>query len=328
MVLKWMDKQGNENTITIEKKVYAQDWAKYDINQIQEKTKFMELLKDLCQEIQEPTQNATGRPQVSHRDLVFSSALKVYSQFSLRRFMSDLCVARDKGLVASKPCLASVGHFIQKEELTSILSRLITISSLPLRSVESQFAVDSSGFRTTKFSDYCKEKHSTKQQHEWIKAHIITGVKTNIITGVEAEIGQGADSPKFIPLVNATADAGFVINEVSADKAYSSIANYNAVQEVGGQASIPFKSNTTAIGGGHKARLWRRMFWYYQLKQEEFMKHYHLRSNVESTFFMLKAKFSDLIRSTTETAQINELLLKVLCHNIVVVNNELGQSEF
>lgn len=48
-----------------------------------------------------------------------------------------------------------------------------------------------------------------------------------------------------------------------------------------------------------------------------------LRSNVESTFFMLKAKFSDLIRSKTETAQINELLLKVLCHNIVVVNNEV-----
>lgn len=237
--------------------------------------------------------------------------------------MSDLSTAKDKGLVASLPCYASVGHFIQKEELTPILSRLIQMSSLPLRGVESQFAVDSSGFRTTHFNEYCKEKHNTKREHIWIKAHIITGVKTNIITGVEAEIGQGADSPKFIPLVSATAELGFTINEVSADKAYSSIANYNAVQQVGGQAYIPFKSNTTAIGGGQRARLWRRMFWYYQLKQEEFMKHYHLRSNVESTFFMLKAKFSDLIRSKTETAQINELLLKVLCHNIVVVNNEV-----
>jgi len=323
MVLKWIDKQGNENKITIEKKVYSQDWSKYDINQIQEKTKFMELLKDLCEEIPEPNQNTNGRPKTSYKDLVFASALKVYTQFSLRRFGSDLEIAKEKRYITHKACYASVGHFIQKEELTPILSRLITLSSLPLRGVESQFAVDSSGFRTTKFSDYCKEKHSTKQQHEWIKAHIITGVKTNIITGVEAEIGQGADSPKFIPLVNATANAGFVINEVSADKAYSSIANYNAVQEVGGQAYIPFKSNATGtVHSGNKARLWRRMFWYYQLKQKEFMKHYHLRSNVESTFFMLKAKFSDLIRSKTETAQINELLLKLLCHNIVIVNNE------
>ena len=64
------------------------------------------------------------------------------------------------------------------------------------------------------------------------------------------------------------------------------------------------------------------MFWYYQLKQDEFMNHYHLRSNVETTFFMMKSKFGDLIRSKTERAQINELLLKVLCHNIVVIGNE------
>ena len=323
MVLKWFDKQGNETTITIKKKVYPQDWHNYNLNQEQEKTKFMELLKDLCQEVPEPMQNTIGRPKNSYRDLIFASALKVYSQFSLRRFMSDLSAARDKSLVSSKPCFASVGHFIQEPELTPILSRLIQISSLPLRSVEDKFAVDSSGFRTTHFNDYCREKHHTKKEHVWIKAHIITGVKTNIITGVEAEIGQGADCPKFIPLVNATFDAGFIMNEVSADKAYSSIANYNAVQQIGGHAYIPFKSNTTAIGGGNKARLWRRMFWYYQLKQDEFLNHYHLRSNVESTFFMLKAKFSDLIRSKTETAQINELLLKILCHNIVVVNNEV-----
>jgi len=202
MVLKWIDKQGNENKITIEKKVYSQDWAKYDINQIQEKTKFMELLKDLCEEIAEPNQNTNGRPKTSYKDLVFASALKVYTQCGLRRFGSDLEIAKEKGYITHRACYASVGHFIQKEELTPILSRLITLSSLPLRGVESQFAVDSSGFRTTHFNDYCREKHKTKKEHIWVKAHIITGVKTNIITGVEAEIGHGADSPKFIPLVN------------------------------------------------------------------------------------------------------------------------------
>jgi transposase len=57
------------------------------------------------------------------------------------------------------------------------------------------------------------------------------------------------------------------------------------------------------------------------------MGHYHKRSNVETTFFMVKAKFGDMLRSKTRTAQINEVLLKILCHNIVVLNsaaNELG----
>lgn len=47
---------------------------------------------------------------------------------------------------------------------------------------------------------------------------------------------------------------------------------------------------------------------------------------------MVKAKFRDDVRSRTDTAMKNEVLLKFLCHNIVVVHQviiELGiKSEF
>ena len=46
------------------------------------------------------------------------------------------------------------------------------------------------------------------------------------------------------------------------------------------------------------------------------MQSYHKRSNVETTFHMIKSKFGDSLRSKTKTAQINEALCKVLCHNI------------
>ena len=54
---------------------------------------------------------------------------------------------------------------------------------------------------------------------------------------------------------------------------------------------------------------------------------YHKRSNVESTFSMIKAKFGGAIRSKGDTAIINEALCKVLCHNICCViqsMHELG----
>ncbi len=315
----------------IEKKpiAYSQIWSVYDKGQIQEKEKFMDMLADLIKEVPEPNY-VFGRPRIGNKDMIFASALKVYTQFSLRRFMGDLKTAKEKGLIRSSSCFASVGHFIQSEELTPILSRLIQLSSLALKSVERDFAVDSSGFRTTRFNDYCKERHSTKQHHEWIKCHVITGVKTNIITAVEIGLENSADSPYFIPLVQATADVGFTISEVSADKAYNGVNNYKAVQDLGANAYIPFKSNATGKGDktkGNNARAWRRMFHYFQLNQEEFAQHYHKRSNVETTFFMIKAKFNDVLKSKTKTAQINELLLKILCHNIVVVNNEImGQG--
>jgi hypothetical protein len=46
---------------------------------------------------------------------------------------------------------------------------------------------------------------------------------------------------------------------------------------------------------------------------------HHNRSNLQTTFHMIKAKFGQRLRSKTMTAQINEALCKVLCHNLCVV---------
>ena len=43
------------------------------------------------------------------------------------------------------------------------------------------------------------------------------------------------------------------------------------------------------------------------------------RSNVETVFSMIKAKFGERIRSKTRTAQVNEVLCKVLAHNLCCV---------
>jgi len=322
-------KDNKEITIQTKRLTYPQTWSAYNKSQETEKARFLELLNDLI-EVNVPNQEYTfGRPKISNKDILFSSALKVYTQFSLRRFMSDLNEAKEKGYINTKPCFASVGHFIQNGELTAQLKELIQRSASVLKSVETDFAVDSSGFRTTKFNDYCKDKHNTKRQHEYLKLHAIIGIKTNIICDCDVTKGDGigtGDSPKFIPLVNNLVANGYNIKEVSADKAYSSRDNLALVNSVGGTAYIPYKSNTSSKSRGCGI-IWKKMFHYFNMNQEEFMEHYHKRSNVETTFFALKTKFNDCLKSKTLTAQTNELLLKVLCFNIVQViheTNELG----
>ncbi len=59
------------------------------------------------------------------------------------------------------------------------------------------------------------------------------------------------------------------------------------------------------------------------LNRDEFLQHYHKRSNVESTVHMIKSKFGDRVRSKLWTAQVNEVLCKVICHNIVCVIHEM-----
>jgi transposase len=54
-------------------------------------------------------------------------------------------------------------------------------------------------------------------------------------------------------------------------------------------------------------------------RREEYMEHYHKRSNIETAYSMIKGKFGSALRSKSDAGQINEALCKVLAHNICVL---------
>ena len=83
--------------------------------------------------------------------------------------------------------------------------------------------------------------------------------------------------------------------------------------------SLPFKVNTTGRGSA----TWRRPYTYFMLNESELNEHYHRRSNVETTFSMVRSKFEDSVRAKSETGMVNEILLKFLCHNICALNHEM-----
>ncbi|MCK5177347.1 MAG: transposase, partial [Candidatus Aenigmarchaeota archaeon] len=130
------------------------------------------------------------------------------------------------------------------------------------------------------------------------------------------------DSPQLIELVN-TITEHFDMNEVSGDKAYSSRANHNMIAEAGATPYIAFKKNATAKPNGSVA--WKKMYHYFMLNNESYMQHYHKRSNAETTVHMIKSKFGDKVRSKKWTSQVNEVLCKVVCHNICVIIQEMHE---
>jgi transposase len=299
-------------TETVKKPTYPQDWPAYNAAQTHEKEKFLSLLYDLCQGIHDETLPPKGRPRLRLADALFAACFKVYSTFSGRRFMTDLREAQGKGLIAKVAHFNTIFNYLENPSLTPILRTLITESSLPLKVVESDFAVDSSGFTTSRFIRWFDHQYGVvRQQHDWVKVHLMCGVKTNVVTSVEIHDRAASDTKILPSLVNTTA-AHFDMLEVSADKGYSSVNNVEVIAKHGATPYIAFKSIHSGAAGG----LWEKMFHYYSFRRDEFLSHYHKRSNVESTFSMIKAKFRDHVRSKTDTAMANEVLCKVLCHNI------------
>lgn len=93
-------------------------------------------------------------------------------------------------------------------------------------------------------------------------------------------------------------------------------ADLRLVESVGAKPYVNFRSNTR---GDSECATWNRIFHYFSFNRAEYMTHYHKRSNAESAFSMIKSRFGERLRSKTPTAQINEVLCKVLCHNLCVL---------
>ena len=326
----WKDTKASSDDIQVapEPKTY---WQVYNLAQVNEQEMFGILLRDLCDSVPQPSQEGRGKGRPPHPlgDMIFACALKVYSEKSGRRNMTNLRNAAKAGLMEKYPSFTTVFRYMENPALTPILHNLIEQSSQPLTAVETSFAADASGFSTSVHDRWFNDKWGAgkkqKKAHaRYLKVHLMCGVKTNVITRAIITDADSHDGQHLSELVKAT-DKNFEVREVMADKAYLSAANLRLVSEVGATPLIPFKSNSKARlnegrnKGSQEGTIWNLCYHYFKLHQEEFKARYHKRSNVESTFSAVKAKFGGRVLSKREDAQVNEVLLKLLCHNICVL---------
>jgi transposase len=312
-------RESNGDRVTYSKLVkvtYSQNWTAYNTAQTDEKRMFLALLGDLCSLIPQPPQEK-GRKRLPLADMTFATVYRTYTQCSARRFISDLRDAHEKGMIDRVPSFNSTLNYLRMPALTDVLTNLVELTSLPLGAVESQFAVDSSGFGTSGMKTWYSQKHGREiQQREWVKAHLMCGTSTHVVTAVSVTGPNTNDAPMLPELVATTGANMPNMAEVSADKGYVSKANTAFIEKCGASPYIPFKSNAVQPREG---TAWARMYHLYSYQRDEFLAHYHRRSNVETVFAMIKAKFGDSLLGRTFEAQVNEVLSKVVAHNLCVL---------
>lgn len=295
----------------VKRKTYKQNWPAYNAAQTTEKAWFTSLLADLCSGIQEPERKpGRGRPPVKLADSIFAACFKVFSGHSARRFTCDLEAAAEDGFISRKIHFNSVLNIFDTDVAAPILTELIQKSATPLRGIETQFAIDSTGFSGCRFDRHFNEKRGVPTKRAaWVKAHAIVGTRTHVITA--AVMNDGGDSPMLPELMNTTAKT-FTVKELSADKGCLSIENYEEAEKIGVDLYAMFKANTTGAGGG----AFERAYHAFCLDRDGWLDHYHRRSNVETVFSMVKRVLGDSTRSKNVRAMRSECLAKMVCHNI------------
>jgi transposase len=299
---------------------YRQNWPAYNVAQAVEKRRVRLLLREFCLGLPDrprPPRRPGPKPH-RVRDMAFAMVYKVYCGLSTRRFSTDLTEAHQGGFLSRPIPGAKVAAFFEDDYFTPILKGLIGYSAGALRGVETEFSIDSTGFASSRHETWYDKKYGVpRRQCAWVKAHIASGRTTHVVTAVRILDKDAADSPQFVPLVRATRRR-FQIGEVSADKAYASVENFEEVAACGGQAFIAFKSNATGGASG----LFEKAYHYFQYHRQKYLEHYHKRSNIESTISAVKRKFGDFVLSKTDAAMVNEVLCKLLCQNLTCLVQE------
>jgi transposase len=306
-------------TVTVKKVTRREpprDWSTYNAGQVNEGLYVERLLRELCDGVEQPPRKpGRGRKPIPMKDQAFASLMKVYSTKSQRRMQSDLADSVMKGHLDRVANLNIISDFLGDEASTPILISLIEESAKPLAAIENgQFALDSTGFSTVTYDRWFDQKHGKLMaKHAWIKLHIAVGTVTHAITS--AKVTPEADCPQ-LPELTAQTMKNFDVREMSGDKAYGSKDNHRVLERFGVEAYIPFKVNAKV---DPKCAAWTRHLCEFLFNPENFLPHYHRRSNVETVMMMLKSKFGASVRSKTTTAQVNEVLAKCVLHNLYCI---------
>lgn len=301
------------------------DWKSYTESQKREGDLFPVLLADLCRFAPQPAYT-TGRPPLSMADLAFATVQRAYDRLSVRRFDSAMRAAERRGHVDSAPSIQSIWRYIRTEGLTAVLQRLTTVSALALEPYEDYVAPDATGFGVPQMEPWFDAKQGRERTRRvYVKLHAFTGTKTCIVMAAVVTPRWKADTSHLQELLDST-DPHFPLagKTLVADKGYSSRTNAAAVTTLGAKPLIMFRDNTVEPDLG---TAWADMWQWFTTDRQAALDEYHRRSNVESAFSGIKARFGAELRGKTFTTQANEVLSKVLAWNICVrirMHYELG----
>jgi len=292
-------------------------WTAYNEAKTNEAWMFQRLLVALVDAFAYPDLwDGVGRRPLPVRDMVVAAAVKAYHGYANRVAVSDLRLRNV--LRIPVPHFNSLGNWLARPGFGHVVARLVLESALPLAGLDASWSADSTGLGLPYMPEWNEVRAlRTASRRGYRKLHGICGNATHAIPVAAVTDGRAGDSPMFRVLARELSAAGFRGGDMLGDAAYLARVNCDLARDFGFTPYFHPKVNTTPKAGGSSA--WRAMVLLWRDHRDVFREHYRHRGNVESAFSTIKRLFGSCVYSRDPAAQDGEILLKVLCHNLVVL---------
>jgi len=295
------------------------------------------LIRDLVSGIPLVGPNGRGRPRVEKRNVVHAAILRTFERRTIRGAVEVMERSAAGGLGLDPMHYNTLCEHAADPALMPILQDLVGVTAKVLVPVERNFAIDSTGFTTCVYESWNRTKHgykppanpedqgpkAPKRKHRWVKCNACVGTSTHVITAIAITESRVHDTNAFKELVHRTVSHGFVPEKFTADAAYIGTENLEVVEGVGARPYIMVRKNMTGASSPALTRLMGKL----TSDPEEYMREYHDRSNVETSFGIMKQQFGGNVNSRKPVAQYNELMCKAIAHNIARIVHAIHELE-
>src|SRR3989344_8882564 len=180
-----------------------------------------------------------------------------FPNLSVRRARGFLLLLKKSGIIRMDiPCFKTLSNYNERNSLQIILDKLIEESSKPLSVIESDFATDMTGIRTTLFTSWFSIRAKKKtRRRDHVRDHITAGLKSMIVPAVDIRVNEGEDGIIMREHVDKVHE-NFIINDWSGDTKYWSKKNCDKIADNGGSPYFKGKIGKTAwngkMGGSHQ----------------------------------------------------------------------------
>ncbi len=265
-----------------------------------------------------------GRPPISRRDILKALLIMSYHSWSYRRAQTDIRDLYKKELMIKNPNRPSMNRCMNDQKFKNQLQKLIEFTGSYLMENEDTIIFDSTGFSKMLRLSASNMKYSPHRNtrlpplSKTRKLHVVIGKNSKAIICARTSIGTVHDSQYFKELFNnIIIEQKYPIKIILADSAYNSKEYFDLCEEHKIEAFFDFKSNHVIGRSGSFLR--KRQFNLYHDKPQQWHKTYNARTLIEIVFSAIKRKGKNYLRSRTEVAQDNEMLLKALWYNLCLI---------